>query len=255
MKGKPGWITSHNVFPLTKPDRKAQQKQLLLLLIFSLLPGFVFPLSLWFLVSFCCVHPSCSLSLYRQTDLQDSQQQAKNLAACHGNASICYVIYKATHPFLRPALNLCISRSRSLKNRPLLPLIITPPETHCVKGVVSVIKVVFFLILATVCHVFIRTCCYYDFIDKAPLYLAWKDNKRCNIPRHIMRILIVWHWLQGTEISLIRFSSLLLNSLQNQSSKPDLKAQRELNMSKCFINWRDREVLETALKYAHHFNW
>lgn len=183
------------------------------------------------------------------------QQQAKNLAACHEHASICCVIYKATHPFLRPAQSLRITKSRSLKNRPLLPLIITPPETHCVKGVVSVIKVVFFLILATVCHVFIRIYCYYDFIDKAPLYLAWKENKRCNIPWYIMRILIVWHWLQGTEIYLIRFSSLLLNTSQNQSSKPELKTQRGLNMSKCFINWRNGDVLETALKYVHHFNW
>lgn len=44
MKHKSGWIPSHNLFSLMKLDRKAQQRQLGLLLISCLSPGFVFPL-------------------------------------------------------------------------------------------------------------------------------------------------------------------------------------------------------------------
>lgn len=118
MEHRSGWIPSHSVLSLMKLDRKAQQRQLGLLLISCLSPGLVFPLSN-VSCQLCCVHPSlfCWASPTREKrgyNWGGSHQQPIHLAACHEHAAICCVIYKAMHPFLRAALNLSISKSRRI---------------------------------------------------------------------------------------------------------------------------------------------
>lgn len=165
-------MASHNVFPLMKHDRKAQQK-MLLFLIFSLSPGFVFssvlmvPCQLFLCPDFLSPEP---LLRGRGTGSEqgNSGQQAINLTD-YERASVCCVTCKSK-PILRPAMNPCISKSRRCQNRQLLPLTIAPPETHCAEGLVFIIKIVFFLPLAAMQHVCIRSHGQYDFIDKAPLY-------------------------------------------------------------------------------------
>lgn len=63
----------------------------------------------------------------------------------------------------------------------------------------------------------------------------------------------VQHWLQGTEISLIRRFLSVLSSWKNQNSKLKNTAWQGLNTFD--KNGRHREVLEAALKCTHCFHW